>query len=92
MEQVTARAEQRFGVWSLHEVRTIDRTPYVDALIRDGRLTVVETTDPGKPWVPYEDTPTPEPEQTESDPPEASAAQAAPTERGRRRRPPSGQG
>ncbi|MGW4718259.1 hypothetical protein [Nocardia sp. NPDC004260] len=43
MEYVTARATQTFGDWKAGEVRTIDRTPFVDALIRDERLIVVET-------------------------------------------------
>ncbi len=43
---VEVRAEQRFEDWAYGEVRTVPRSPRVEALIAAGRLTVIETHEP----------------------------------------------
>ncbi|MGY4103414.1 hypothetical protein ACW2Q0_28205 [Nocardia sp. R16R-3T] len=45
-ETVQVRAEQAFQDWSVGEVRTVPRDRFVENLIRDGRLTVVEGSAP----------------------------------------------
>jgi hypothetical protein len=97
MEHVTARATQTFGDWKAGEVRTIDRTPYVDALIRDERLIVVET-EPGAVDAPALDAAKAAVEQAEdnlakarADTRAVEAEMRAPLP-GRRRRPPGGNG
>lgn len=41
-ETVTVRAEQRFQDWDYREVRTVPRDRFIDQLIENGRVTVVE--------------------------------------------------
>lgn len=76
MDQVTVRAEQAFEDWAVGDVRTIARTPAVDTLISDGRVSVIDLRAPVEP-------PTPATESA----PESEAEEPADPEQVRRRRP-----
>ncbi|WP_282775877.1 hypothetical protein [Nocardia sp. CC201C] len=89
MEQVTARAEQAFGDWAIGEIRTLDRTPAVNTLISDGRLTVLPEPAP-RPDLTDEATASTAPTAADLGQAQATAAEQIPalaeTVRGRRRR------
>lgn len=40
MTEVSVRVEQNIGEWREGEIRIVERTPRIDTMIRDGRLTV----------------------------------------------------